>query len=545
MSIFRRLPIIALSLSLGFLGCLQATERTSVTILATTDLHGRILPLNYSNNQPAELGLAKISTLVKQAREKDPELLLLDCGDTIQGTPLIYLHNRVNNEPIDPMMLVMNHMGYDALTVGNHEYNFGLKVLNKSKSEATFPWLSANSYRSGTDEVAYQPYLIKKINGVRLAVIGLTTPGIPTWENPENYAGLEFRNPVEEAKKWVAKVRHEEQVDAVILSVHMGIEESLDRSSESDESSSPENTTLAIAREVPGVDLILMGHTHRTIPNLTVNGVLMAQAGRWGDHLVNATLYFAREEGESDWTLTAKQSDTITINADVEADPEILALAEPYEEEAQAWLNQVIGHSDKLLTAGNTVTQDNALLDLVQQVQLDAGDADVSMAANFNSRARIEEGPITVRDIANLYIYENTLYVVELTGAQLKEALEHSARYFLPYEAGKTPKELINRNVRGYNFDLAQGVDYTIDLRRPVGDRITGLSFEGHPVKPDQILRVAINNYRYNGGGGYSVYQDAPVVYRSSKEVRNLIIDWITEHQNIPTSPDNNWSLVY
>jgi len=177
-------------------------------------------------------------------------------------------------------------------------------------------------------------------------------------------------------------------------------------------------------------------------------------------------------------------------------------------------------------------------------VQLEAGKADVSMVANFNSNARISKGPVTVRDIAGLYVYENTLVTLELTGQQLKDALEHSAHYFGPYQPGKTWRELVDRRIPDYNFDVAQGVSYTIDISKPFGQRILDLTFKGQPLSPTQKLRVVTNNYRVNGGGNYTMYKGAPVVYRSSEEIRDLIIDWVERNKKIPTTTDNNWHIV-
>lgn len=539
----RSRPWRCLALGLVLFATLTAADRAQVTLLATTDLHGRIYPLDYSTDRPADLGLAKLATLIGQVRREAPDALLLDCGDTIQGTPLVYFHNRKNNTPTDPMMLVMNSLGYVSLTPGNHEYNFGLGVLEKARREAAFPWLSANTYRTGTDEPAYQPYLVKEVAGVRIGILGLTTPAIPHWENPENYAGLEFRPLVSEAKKWVALLRERERVDAVVIALHGGVEEDLATGRMAPGDFPGENAALALAREVPGLDVLFLGHTHRDIPALVVNGVLLAQAGRWGDHLARIDLTFDRGTGGK-WTLAAKAARSLPVRADTPADPAVLALAEPYHRETQEWLARPIGTSTRPLEAATAHLQDSALLDLIHRAQLEAGPADVSLAANFNPRARIPAGPITVRDIAGLYIYENTLYVLEVTGAQLKAALEHSARYFLPYEAGKSPVELIDRNIPGYNFDIAEGVTYELDLRRPVGDRICNLAFQGAPLAPDRKLRLATNNYRYNGGGGYTMFKDAKVLSRSSTEIRDLLIAWVERHGTIPTEPTGNWRLL-
>ena len=520
-----------------------AAERAQVTLLSTTDLHGHIYPIDYYTDKTADLGLAKLSTLIKQARQEAPDLLLLDCGDTIQGTPLAYYHNRKNNAPPDPMMLVMNSLGYVSMTVGNHEYNFGLDVLEKARREAAFPWLSANTYRAGTDEPAFTPYLVKEVAGVRVAILGLTTPAIPHWENPENYAGLEFRPLVSEARKWVALLRGREHADAVVVAVHCGVEEDLATGRIPPGNFPGENAALAIAREVPGVDVLFLGHTHRDIPALVVNGVLLSQAGRWGDRLVRADLTFTRETGKV-WTLAAKAVHSIPVRADTPADPAVLSLAGPYHRETQAWLARAIGASARPLDAASGNLQDCALLDLIHRVQLEAGPADVSLASVSNPRARIPAGPVTVRDIAGLYIYENTLYVIEVTGAQLKAALEHAARYFLPYEPGKSPADLFDRSIPGYNFDTAEGVSYEIDLRQPVGDRIRNLAFQGAPLAPDRKLRLALNNYQYNGGGGYTMFKDAKVLARSSAEIRDLIIAWVERHGTIPAEPTGNWRIL-
>ncbi|MGI8735497.1 MAG: bifunctional metallophosphatase/5'-nucleotidase [Pyrinomonadaceae bacterium] len=517
-------------------------KRVQITVLGTTDLHGNIYPLDYYTNKPDNRGLAKIATLIARARKDNPTALLVDSGDTIQGTPVEYYHNKKNNKPRDPMMLVMSSLHYDAMAVGNHEYNFGLQVLEKARGEAEFPWLSANTYKKGTAETYYKPYLVKKISGVRVGILGLTTPGIPNWENVPNYAGLEFREPVAEAKKWVAELRNKERADLVIITMHMGLEEDL-RTGETNPGQAPnENRAGAIAREVPGVDAIFMGHTHRDTPSVYLNGVLMTQANYWGRHLARADFYM--ENNGDGWRVYAKAARTIPVDDKVEPDLEVLKLAEPYHAETQQWLSQVIGESADELTAKEARFRDTAILDLIQRVQLDSGKADVSMVAPFNLDARIPRGPVTVRDIAGLYVYENTLVVLEVTGQQLKEALEHSAKYFRPYEPGKSPVDLVDDKIPAYNFDLAEGVEYEIDIRRPIGDRIQNLRFRGKPLTPTQTLRLATNNYRVNGGGGYKMYKDAPVVYRSSSEIRELIIDWVERNKRIPTTPTNNWKLI-
>ena len=520
----------------------DASTRVHITILGTTDLHGNILPIDYYTNKPDNRGLAKVATLIRRVRKENPNTVLIDSGDTIQGTPLEYVHNKKNNAPPDPMMLVMSALNYDAMAIGNHEYNFGLKVLEKARSEAKFPWLSANTYDIKSGNTHYQPYIVKEMAGVRVGILGLTTPGIPNWENVPNYVGLEFHEPVEEAKKWVPILRGKERADIVIIAMHMGVEEDL-RTGEQNPGQVPnENRAVAIAKAVPGVDAIFMGHTHREIPSLYVNGVLLTQANHWGRHLARADFYLDKDG--PNWRVYSKAARTIASDDRVEPDPEVVALAAPYDRETQTWLSTVIGESDKELDAKASRFKDSAIIDLVQAVQMEAGKADVSMAAVFNADARISKGSVTVRDIAGLYVYENLLVVIEVTGQQLREALEHAARYFKEHQPGKTPLELIDEKIPAYNFDMAEGVTYQINLAKPFGQRIENLEFKGKPVMPTQKFRLATNSYRVNGGGGYTMYKNAPVVYRSSTEIRELIIDWVERHKKIPTEPNNNWRIV-
>jgi len=299
--------IIALTLALfsalTWLACPETSSadgpvsspRSHITILSTTDLHGNIYPIDYNTNQPEARGLARVATVVKQIRKEEPELLLLDSGDTIQGTPLTFYHARVNNKPADPMMAVMSAMGYDAMTVGNHEYEFGWDVLNKARAEARFPWLSANTYKKETNEPYFKAFIIKQVKGVRIAILGLTTPGMPSLDDPERYySKIDVREPVSEAKKWVALLHEKEHVDLVIIAMHMGVEADL-RTGEVNPGQMPsENAAVAIAETVPGVDVILMGHTHREVPSLFINGVLLAQAEKWGRFVARVDVFLEK-----------------------------------------------------------------------------------------------------------------------------------------------------------------------------------------------------------------------------------------------------------
>jgi len=523
----------------------QDPARAHITILSTTDLHGNIYPIDYNTNKPDARGLARVATVVKQVRKENPHLLMLDSGDTIQGTPLTFHHAKLNNKPADAMMTVMNAIGYDAMAVGNHEYEFGLDVLNKARGEAKFPWLSANTYKRGTSVSYFRPYVVKQVAGVRVGIIGLTTPGMPSLDDPKRYySKIELRDPVSEAKKWVAVLRGKERVDLVIIAMHMGFEIDL-RTGEKYPGQMPnENAAHAIAENVPGIDVILMGHTHREVPSVYINGVLLAQSDKWGRSIARADVFLEKKGAASRWGVVAKSSRALPVSDNVEADAEVLRIAEPYHRETQAWLDQVIGDSPVEMKAGDERFRDSAILDLVHRVQLELGNAEVSTAMTLNSKAKIPAGPVTVRDIIALYEYEATPIVVEVTGKQLREMLEHSARHFGTYRPGTPLAELTDDRFPSYTYDVAEGITYDLDISKPAGKRIENMRFRGQPVTPTQKLRLATNTFRVNGGAGYTMFKDVRVVYRATKDLRELIIDWVRRNKRIPTIPTNNWRLL-
>ncbi len=541
-----RSPLTCLAAALLALSLpdLRALERTRITVLATTDSHAHVYPVDYFTNRPSQDGLAKIQTLVLQARKTDPELLLLDCGDTIQGTPLGYHQKRFSPALTDPTITAMNHMGYVAMTVGNHEFNFGREVMAKAAADAKFPWLAANIVRKADGQPAFTPYLIKEVKGVRIAILGITTPGMPYWEPAERIADLDFLNPIETAARYVPLLRERERADVVVLAAHMGFEEDLSAPPPPPGIIPFESTCIAIANTVPGIDVLFMGHTHRNNPAVVINNTLITQAGRWADRLAQAEVYLERAEAGQPWRVIARGATTVAPSEKTEPDAAVLELIKPYHDATQAWLDKAIGTCATTLTGEKAREEDTAILDLVHRAQLEAGRAEISFAASFNPGARITGGQVTVRNVYSLYTYENTLAVIEITGRQVKEALEHSAKYYLPFEPGKTVAEHANPRAPGYNFDTVEGVEYEIDLRRPVGDRIVRLTRNGQPLDLEAKYRVALNSYRKNGGGGYKMFRDAAQIGTDSREIRELILEWVERHGEVPAAPTGNWRFT-
>jgi len=532
--------LLASCLAVPALGVHAQANPSSVTItlLTTTDSHGHIEPWDYYANKPADLGMAKIATLVNQQRAQAPDALLLDCGDTTEGTPLAYYFAVRDTSVPNPEIAVFNAMGYVAMAVGNHEFNFGEKEMWKAKAESRFPWLAANikqTYTSGTPY--FKPYIMKRVEGVRVAIVGFVTPGIPRWEIPAHYKGYEFEPIVDSAKTVIPEVR--KQADLVVVIMHSGLDRDPKTGKAASDQISNENAAWELAEQVPGIDMIFYGHTHREMPEMFVNGVLMAQAKNWGLSLARADITMARNAAGR-WTVVSKHSRTIPVTPDTPADPAIMKIAQPYQEATQKYLDTSIATSEKALSGADERYEDGPLVELINRAQMDAGHADVSLATMFYPGTQILAGPVTVRQAAALYVYENSLYVVEMTGAQLKDALEHAASFYPAWPPA--PGEELR--LPGYNADSALGVRYVIDLTKPVGARIEDLRFHGKPLPPDQKLRVAINNYRYTGGGHYDIYKGLPIVYRSPEEIRDLLIAYLERTRKIPASSDANWKIV-
>jgi len=544
-------------LAILFLVFAAKAEEVRISVLATTDLHGNLLPYDYYTARPVDRGLAKIASLIQDERSQNPNNLLIDCGDTIQGTPLESVYQQyieTGHLPLnlgfagralerDPMMLAMNDIGYDAMVVGNHEFNFGLKNLAQARSAADFPWISANiGVIPDATIKPFAPYFVKSVAGVKIAIVGITTPSIPDWESEEHYHGYRFENGVEAARRAVADVRAREHPDVVILAAHSGLDRDPKMLAASS-GDSREDMIYQVATEVKGIDAIVFGHTHQQLAELKLGDVLLMQPKNWGMSLGRLDLVLDHDASGS-WKIVSKTSRLIPVTAATPTDAKVAKIGRPYHDLTERYLNTQIAEAPISLDARLARVEDTALLDAVQRVQLFYSKADVSFASAFNTRVTIPKGPVTVRQIAALYVYENELYAIEGTGKMVREALENAARYFQTCSGDCSQGQLINRKVIGYNYDMAQGVDYDIDLTRPVGDRIRNLRWHGQPLQDTQPLRIAVNNYRSGGSAGYSTYRGAKVVWRSGEEIRDLVIRYYIDHKELPVKSDGNWRIV-
>jgi 2',3'-cyclic-nucleotide 2'-phosphodiesterase / 3'-nucleotidase len=549
------------------------SETFHLTVLGTSDTHGNVYnwdyykDAEYDDSAHNDVGVAKLAALVNKLRaEATGATLVIDAGDTIQGTPLATYYAK--QEPITttgekhPMAKAMNVLHYDAVTLGNHEFNYGLPLLNLWIRQLGFPALAANAVSAKTGRPAFTPYLIKKVSlgrhapTLRVGILGLTNPGVAIWDKGNVEGKLNFLDMVETAKKWVPRMRAR-GADIVLVSAHGG---DSGKSSYGPELPN-ENPAALLAAQVPGIDAILFGHAHLEIPQRFVANeqtgvqVLMSEPSKWGQRLTRMDFDLVREHGR--WAITTKAATTLNTNT-VEADPKVLAVVRSQHAKTVAYVNQAVATSTQTLSAATSRYEDTPILDYINKVQTDtvaaalAGTAYASLpvlsiAAPFSRTAVFPQGQVKIKDVAGLYIYDNTLEAVVMTGAEVKAYLEYSAKFFVTLAPGAPvdPATISDPAIPDYNYDVLSGVDYDIDISRPIGSRITRLQIAGVDVAADAQFVVAVNNYRRSGGGNFPGIVKTQV-YNAQQEIRQLLIDWAQAKGSINPADFyvKNWQLV-
>jgi 2',3'-cyclic-nucleotide 2'-phosphodiesterase (5'-nucleotidase family) len=534
--------VFGVSLVVVVSSCATAAENatTELTILHTSDLHGSVMPFNDYANRPSDRGsLAQISTMVQEIRSTTTHpVMVFDSGDTLQGTPFEQFTHVRWGEP-SPTIDAMNRIGYQAMAIGNHEFNFGLEVLERARKQAEFPFLSANILREGTEETAFEPYAIFEQGPIRVGVLGLITPNVPGWEKPENYRGLVFEPMDEAARRWVPVLREKENCDVVVVLAHSGFEHDPD-TGETD-GTAHENFVWRLT-SVPGIDVLLTGHTHEDIPPRLVRGVFVAQPWARARMLTRIDLSLERD-GEG-WHITERRGENLPAKG-VAANDEITSAFTLVQQRVQAALDAPVGEVTAEVRVDRCRLEDCAAVDLVHAVQMDASGADLSLAALLNAKApALRAGPVNWRWIHAFYVYPNTLVAVRLTGTQVRDVLAHAARYYDDLECAPDGCTVVaDGEIPHYNVDNMAGVDYRIDPTRPEGSRIRDLRVGGLPLDPEAEFIVACNSYRTAGGGFYPHLETAEVVWRSSEELPDLIGDYLDAHRPWRPVVDGNWRI--
>ncbi|WP_030942221.1 bifunctional metallophosphatase/5'-nucleotidase [Streptomyces sp. NRRL S-646] len=539
----------------------KSPKTWTFSILGTTDLHSHVFDWDYykdaaySDKAGNSVGVARVATLIKQQRAAKGEehVLLVDAGDIIQGTSLAYYFARVDpitgkdgkKGPRHPMAVAMNHMRYDAAALGNHEFNYGIDTLRKFEKQCHFPLLGANALDAKTLRPAFHPYTVKRIcvpgaPDIKVGILGLTNPGIALWDKDNVSGKMVFPGLVEQAKKYVPRLRAM-GCDVVFLTDHSGLDGS---TSWGDALPYVENASNLVAEQVPGIDAILVGHTHKEVSSYTVKNeetgedVLLSEPYCWGYRLT--VFDFELELHHGQWKVTKKTAQTLDPKG-VEEDPEITKLLKADHDLVVKYVNTAVGTCTQDLPAAESCWKDVPIMDFIHEVQMqsvkaglstsDAALPLISVAAPFSRTADIPAGSVTIKDIAGLYIYDNTLYGKKLTGAQLKDYLEFAAKYYYQVPSGTKVDTATLTNANNfwdYMYDTAAGVSYDIDIAQAEGSRIKNLTYNGKAVADDQVFVVAVNNYRANGGSGYPHIATADIAYSSTNEIRQLMIDYVT-----------------
>ncbi|GAB1623968.1 2',3'-cyclic-nucleotide 2'-phosphodiesterase [Agarivorans albus] len=568
-------------------------------IIETTDIHANIMDFDYYKDKPsAKIGLVRTATLVKQAQAEVDNSVLVDNGDLIQGSPMgDYIADRgLTGQQVHPVYQAMNSLNYDVGNIGNHEFNYGLDFLDKALAGATFPYINANVIRSDNQQNYFSPYLIKgysfkdtagQSQNLKIGYIGFVPPQIMIWDKANLEGKVSAQDIKQSAELWVPKMKAE-GADIIVAIPHSGL------------STDPykvmaENSVYYLS-EVAGIDAIAFGHAHTMFPgkgfdNLpgvdnqsgTINGVAAVMPGRWGSHV--GIIDLELQHTQAGWQVTKSQStnraifDSANKKSQAKADSAMVAAVAEDHQATRDFVNQPLGKSSDVMYSFLALVQDDPTIQIVNLAQTDyvktliQGDPDLadlpvlSAAAPFKAGGRkndpsnyteVEAGELTFRNAADLYLYPNTLVVLKVTGAEVKDWLECSAGQFNQIDPNQaTPQALINWDeFRTYNFDVIDGVTYQIDVSQaarfdadckplnPKSERIKQLHYAGKAIDPSQEFLMATNNYRAYSGGFAGTGEDK-VVIQAPDENRSVLANYIKrvskEKGQISPSADNNW----
>jgi len=546
--------------------CVEKTA--TLAILETTDIHGVILPHDFIDNEPIKYSMAGTSSIVKEAREKYDDVVLLDNGDNIQGQPTVYYYNFIDTVSEHILAGAMNWLKYDATVAGNHDIEAGHSVYDRLVNEYNFPVLAANAVNTASGECYFKPYTIVRKGKVKVAIFGLTTPAIPNWLPPELYEGIRFDGMLETARKWMPEIL-KQKPDLIVGLFHSGWNNS--DTTETFTGSYFENGSASVAWNVKGFDIIFNGHDHRLANEVFVNkfgdSVLILNGGSHSRNVALADIEL--KISGSGRVKNKKIRGEIIDVSEKEPDKEFLQAFSDHHRIIDEYVKRVIGECKSTLSTREAYFGPSGFIDFIHSVQLDIADSDISFAAPLSFDVSIEKGPVTVGDMFKLYRYENMLYTMSLTGEEIHKYLEESYAgwvstmtspndYMLNYRRDDAGKIILNDgrarlNELYYNFDAAAGIDYTVDLRKREGERIniSRLS-DGRPFNKSESYRVAINSYRGNGGGGL-LTEGAGIAHSelqkrllrsTDKDLRYYILQSIEKSGVVDPEVYNNWSFL-
>lgn len=539
----------------------QKTKTIKLRIIETSDVHGSFFPYDFINRQPKRGTLARVSSYVKKLRaELGENVILVDNGDILQGQPTCYYYNYIDTKPTNVAAEVINYMKYDAETIGNHDVETGHGVYDKWIGEVDCPMLGANVIDVTTDKPYLEPYTILKRDGVKIAIIGMLTPAIPNWLTEDIWSGLRFDEMVTSARRWMDIVQKREHPDVVVGLFHSGKEGGI--VTEEYE----EDASIRVAKEVGGFDLVLFGHDHTrhndVVTNVEGKPVTCLDPANNAITVADAEIELTLSKGK---VIGKKVTGKLVSVADEPIDEDFTNHFKPHIDKVNTFVNRQIGEFKNTIYTRDCYFGSSAFNDFILNLQLQITGADISFNAPLSFDAAIHAGPVHVSDMFNLYKFENQLYVMRLTGEEVRKHLEMSYDLWVnTMQSADDHLLLLNESTVGdgqrlgfknfsFNFDSAAGIDYEVDVTKPNGQKVKILHMSnGEPFDESKWYNVAVNSYRGNGGGelltrGAGIPRDSlkkRVIWRSERDQRYYLIREIEKGGVMDPKPNNNWRFI-
>lgn len=545
------------------LGLLPAQEKeVKLKIVETSDVHGSYYPYDFINQKEAAGSLARLHAFVQKKREiYGNNLILLDNGDILQGQPTAYYYNYIDTVAPHLAAEMMNFMGYNAGNMGNHDVETGRPVFERWAADCHFPILGANIIDTATGEPYFKPYEVIERDGAKIVILGMITPAIPVWLSENLWKGLRFDDMEDTARKWMKIIREKENPDLVIGLFHAGKDAVLLGGKYR------ENASVDVARNVPGFDIVLMGHDHarerKKIANVEGDSVLIMNPASNGVHVTNVDVTLKYNDGK---LVGKKISGVLSGTKNYGISEEFIQHFAPEYDVIQNFVSKKIGNFTETISTRSAYFGSSAFVDLIHGLQLAISGADISLAAPLSYDAEIREGDIYVSDMFNLYKFENMLYTMSLTGKEILGALEMSYDLWtnqmtsaddhillLCDEHREGAEDRATFKNFSYNFDSAAGIIYTVDVTKPEGEKVHIISMaDGTPFDLDKTYKVAVNSYRGNGGGelltkGTGISQDElknRILASTDKDLRYYLMQYIGQHQTIEPRALNQWKFI-
>jgi 2',3'-cyclic-nucleotide 2'-phosphodiesterase / 3'-nucleotidase len=549
-------------LAFSFFSC-QPKADVNISIVETTDLHGYFFSYDFIGNRQATNSLSKIYSYIDSLRDqKEDEVVLLDNGDLLQGQPVVYYYNVIDTAGVNIGASVLNYLKYDAGTPGNHDIECGHKVFDKVERQLQCPWLAANAINTKTNEPYFKPYTIIERQGVRIAVLGLITPGIPNWVPAKLWEGMRFDDMIETAQKWVPIIQQKEKPDLLIGLFHSGIDPTY--GGQNEQTYKNENAARLIAQKVPGFDIVFAGHDHTPFNDKVVNidgdTVLLLNGGCHANGVAQADIHFSFDKRNKHYKINGRKGRIVSTEMQ-KTNKDYDAYFAQKVEDAKIFVSKPVCEVTSDINSEMAYFGSNPFVDLIQTVQLEASGAKVSFAAPLSFRAEIKKGAITVGGLFELYRYENLLYVLNLSGEEIDRYLEYTAGlWFNQMKSNKDHLLNLSKSTDGkcrltgqyYNLCSAAGIEYLVDVSKPVGNRVQILGFsDGTPFNFKTMYPVAMNSYRGSGGGGHLKAAGlseqeigSRLIWSSDKDIRLLLLQWLEKKKTITPEAFKNWRII-